>query len=263
MDRDFNENHKKILLRLALFIGELMLINGAETYRVEDTILRICSSRGFNHINVFASPTVIIISDHRFDGYSFMKTIKARSIDLNKISLLNSFSRKFVANKDITVEDAMKELKVLSNVTCYSPILTYISTGVGSAFFAGLLDGNNLPNFIATFLTSILAVMFFKKIMKISSISAFSSLAASTFIALVGLILSQLKVINSPTTLIVGSIMPLLPGVSFIKGIRDLISGDLISGVARSFDALVTAASIACGVGIVLDIWIKLGGKLL
>ena len=45
-------------------------------HRVEDTIIRICKSRNFNHINVFTSPTAIIISDYRFDGYTFMKTIK-------------------------------------------------------------------------------------------------------------------------------------------------------------------------------------------
>lgn len=262
MENDFNQNKKKIILRLALFIGELMLINGAETFRVEDTILRICNSRGYNHVNVFASPTVIIISDYRFDGYSFMKTIKGRSIDLNKISMLNSFSRKFVADKSITAEDAMEELKVLCNTICYSPLLTYFSTGIGSAFFACLLGGNTIPNFIATFLTSILAVMLYKKIMKLSSISAFASLSASTFIALVGLLLFQLGVILSPTTVIVGSIMPLLPGVAFVKGIRDLISGDLISGVTRSFEAFVTAGSIACGVWIVLDLWVRLGGNL-
>ncbi len=262
MENEFSEAYKKSILRLALFLGELMLINGAETFRVEDTILRICTSRGFNHINVFASPTVIIIADYRFDGYSFMKTIKARSIDLNKISLLNNFSRKFVANTDIPLVDAMRELKDISSVTCYSPKLTYLSTGLGSAFFACLLGGNNISNFISTIITSILAVILYKKIMKLSSISAFSSLAASTVIASIGLILTQLHIIVSPTTLIVGSIMPLLPGVSFIKGIRDLISGDLISGVARSFDACVTAVSIACGVGIILNIWISLGGNL-
>ncbi|MFN8605000.1 MAG: threonine/serine exporter family protein [Romboutsia timonensis] len=69
-----------------------------------------CKSRGFNHINVFTSPTVIIISDDRFDGLTFMKTIKSRSIDLNKISLLN-FSREFVSNTDLTVNDAMAKLR--------------------------------------------------------------------------------------------------------------------------------------------------------
>lgn len=262
MSVKFDPSYKKEVLGLALFLGELMLINGAETYRVEDTILRICNSRGFNHINVFTSPTVIIISDYKFDGYSFLKTIKSRSIDLQKISLLNDFSRKFVSNKEITVEDAKKEIKKISRTESYSELMQYISTGIGSAFFAGLVEGNNIPTFIATFITSILAVKIYNKIMGLSSISAFSSLISSSFIAFVGVILTQLNIITAPTMLVVGAIMPLLPGVSFIKGIRDLISGDLMSGVARAFDAGVTAVSIACGVGIVLDIWLRLGGVL-
>ncbi|WP_455538954.1 threonine/serine ThrE exporter family protein [Terrisporobacter sp.] len=262
MENEFSPDNKKNVLRLALFIGEFMLINGAETYRVEDTIIRICKSRNYNHINVFTSPTVIIISDYRFDGYSFMRTIKSRSIDLNKISQLNNFSRKYVTNTDLSVEDSMKELKEILHAASYSPWVLSLSTGIGSAAFATLLEGNNLPTFISTFITSILAVMIYKKIMKVSMIPAFSSLIASTFIALIGVILSQVDILPTPALLIVGSIMPLLPGVSFIKGLRDLISGDLISGVARAFDAGVTAISIACGVGVILDIWLRLGGKL-
>ena len=96
--------------------------------------------------------------------------------------------------------------------------------------------------------------------MKLSSIPAFSSLLACTFIAIVGVLLSHIGILDTPRMLIVGSIMPLLPGVSFIKGIRDLISGDLISGVARAFDAGMTAIAIACGVGLILDLWVRLGG---
>lgn len=262
MNKEYNPDCKKNVLRLALFIGELMLMNGAETYRVEDTIIRICKSRGFNHINVFTSPTAIIISDYRFDGYTFMKTIKRRSIDLNKISLINNFSREFVCNSNLNVSDAMKELKTLISITSYSPVAINFFTGIGSAFFAGLLGGNDIVTFISTFITSILAVIIYNEIMKVSTIPAFSSLVSSTFIAIVGVILSHLNILSAPQMLIVGSIMPLLPGVSFIKGIRDLISGDLISGVARAFDASVTAVSIACGVGVILNIWLKLGGKL-
>ena len=132
---EFSPANKKDVLGLALFLGELMLINGAETYRVEDTVLRICNSRGFNHVNVFASPTVLIISDYKFDGYSFLKSIKSRSIDLHKISLLNDFSRKFVTNTEITVEDAKKEIKKINRSDSYSELAQYISTGIGSAVF--------------------------------------------------------------------------------------------------------------------------------
>ena len=262
MNKEYNPDYKKNVLRLALFIGELMLMNGAETSRVEDTIIRICRSRNFNHINVFTSPTAIIISDYRFDGYTFMKTIKRRSIDLNKISLLNNFSREFVSNTDLSVKDAIKELKSLVNITSYTQLEINFYTGIGSEFFAGLLGGNNIITFISTFITSILAVIIYNKIMKLSTIPAFSSLVSSTFIALVGVILSHFNILSAPEMLIVGSIMPLLPGVSFIKGLRDLINGDLISGVARAFDASVTAISIACGVGIILNIWLQLGGRL-
>ena len=260
MSNEHNIDYKKDILRLALFIGELMLSNGAETYRVEDSILRICKSRGFNYINVFTSPTVIIISDDRFDGLTFMKTIKSRSIDLNKISLLNNFSREFVNNSNLTVDDAMNKLKDIVQVRSYSPKVIYFCTGIGSAFLACLLCGNNIINFLCTFITSIFAVLFYNKIMKLSSIPAFSSLLASTFIAIIGVLLSYIGILDTPRMLIVGSIMPLLPGVSFIKGLRDLISGDLISGVARAFDAGMTAIAIACGVGLVLDLWVRLGG---
>ena len=188
------------------------------------------------------------------------RSIKSRSIDLNKISLLNNFSREFVSNTDLTVDDAMDKLKDVVQTDSYPSKVIYFCTGVGSAFFAGLLGGNNLSTFLCTFITSIFAVLFYNKIMKLSSIPAFSSLLASTFIAIVGVSLSHIGILDTPRVLIVGSIMPLLPGVSFIKGLRDLISGDLISGVARAFDAGITAISIACGVGLILDLWIRLGG---
>lgn len=257
---DKNE-YKKSILRLALFTGELMLSNGAETYRVEDSILRICKSRGFYHINVFTSPTVIIISDERFDGLTFMKIIKSRNMNLERVSLLNSFSREFVNNKDLDAEVAMNYLKEISTKKTYSENLIYLCTGLGSAFFSSILGGENIQTFISTFITAIIGCIIFDKIMLISSIPAFSSLISSITIAIFGVMFANIFGIDTPKMIIVGSIMPLLPGVSFIKGIRDLISGDLISGVSLSFDATMTAISIACGVGLVLDIWIRLGGS--
>lgn len=263
MNQEFNIDleRKKDLFRLALFAGELMLRNGAETYRVEDTVLRICNSRGFRHVNVFTSPTVIIISDERFDGITFMKTIKNRGINLNKINLLNSFSREFVSNTNLSVEDGIKMLKEIEVIKSYDKWMIYIGTGLGSACFAVLL-GATFVDFLLTFITSICAVIIFDKMFTISSISSFSTLTSAIFIATIGVSLSSLGLLSKPNMLIVGSIMPLLPGVALIKGLRDLISGDLISGVARAFDATLTAVAIAVGVGFVLEIWLKLGGVL-
>ena len=56
-----------------------------------------------------------------------MKTIKSRSIDLNKISLLNNFSREFVSNTDLTVDDAMAKLKDIIQSSSYSSKLIYFA----------------------------------------------------------------------------------------------------------------------------------------
>ena len=260
MNEEFD---KKNVLRFALFMGELMLSNGAETNRVEDTVQRICVSRGFKYINVFISPTAIIISDDRFDGFTFMKNVKDRCINLNKIMLFNEYSRKYVSDKSISAIDAIEELKEINkNAYTYPDYIYYLATGVGCAGFAFIIGGNNILNFILTTITSIVATISYKKVMKISNIPAFSSLLASIIITIIATSLTSIGLISSPTTMIVGSIMPLLAGVIFIKGIRDLITGDLLSGVARIAESCLTTIAVASGVGFVLDIWIKLGGVL-
>ena len=42
---------------LAIRAGTIMMKSGAEIYRVEDTIERICKACGIEYVNVFATPT--------------------------------------------------------------------------------------------------------------------------------------------------------------------------------------------------------------
>ena len=60
--------------------------------------------------------------------------------------------------------------------------------------------------------------------------------------------------------MIIGAIIPLVPGVSFTNGIRDIADGDYISGSVRLLDAILVIVSVAIGVGIVLTAVGRLGG---
>lgn len=258
-----NKNtYKKDVLRLATFIGHLMLSNGAETYRVNDTVKRICSSRGFNHINVFVAPNTIIVSDDRFDGYTFMKVIENRCINLNKIDMLNDFSRKFVNQLDMTIDDAINEIKNLDEKSPYNRMELNIWTAIGSSSFAALVGGDNVLTFILTLITSVMAMIIYDKAKKISNIPVFATLVSAIIIGFCGVGLVELGVLNTPKMLIVGSIMPLLPGVPFIKAVRDLVSGELMSGVGRAFEAAIIATAIAVGVGIAMNMYVRFGGVL-
>lgn len=256
---DKQKRYKTEIFRLALFMGELMLKNGAETYRIEECVIRMCESRGFKHVSVFITPTALIISDERFDGISFMKTIKSRVINLNKIDKLNAFARKFEREKEIKFEQARKTLKKIDEEADYNPHTIRIANGAGSALFA-LMLGATLMDSIFTFIVATLVVRVYEEVNLRSNVPVLATIVTSFLIAVAGIALSVFGLVNNFNLLIVGSITPLLPGVALVKGLRDIISGHLLSGVSRTCEAALSATSLAVGTGIVLNIWTKLGG---
>lgn len=261
MLKEIDIEKKKATYRLALFMGELMLKSGAETYRIEDSIIRVCRSRGFTYTNVFVTPTVIIISDERYDGVSFMKSIESRDLNLNRIALLNSFSREFVSNQEMSLSEARKKLKQIESSVEYTDRTTYLGMSLGAAAYS-LLLGCSFNDFIFTFLVSIIIFKLCNKLNNSNYIPFFSTIMTSLFIALAGSLLKTLGLVDDSRMIIIGGIVPLFPGVNLIKGVRDLISGNLLSGLAKAFEACVTAVAIATGVGIVLNMWTVFGGAL-
>ncbi len=63
--------------------------------------------------------------------------------------------------------------------------------------------------------------------------------------------------------IIIGSVMILVPGIGIVNALRDTIAGDLISGIIRGAEAFLIAVAIAVGTGVVLKLWIYLGGTTL
>ena len=60
--------------------------------------------------------------------------------------------------------------------------------------------------------------------------------------------------------IIVGGLMPLVPGVAITNALRDLLAGDLMSGAARILEAALTAVAVAMGVILVLALPMRMGG---
>ena len=51
---------------------------------------------------------------------------------------------------------------------------------------------------------------------------------------------------------IIGGIIPLVPGIALTNGVRDIAGCDYLSGTIRGIEALLIGAAIALGVGFVL-----------
>lgn len=259
---------RKKMLILALFAGEIMLKNGGETYRVEDTIVRLCKSRGFKYVESIVTPTGIYISvDHSDENgdegpiNSFNKRIKNRRINLEKVAMVNEFSRRFV-QEDLTLEEGMKTLRQIElSPAPFSNYQVAFFGGVTSSFFI-LLLGANPVEFISAFIATMFVTYTVTALAEKDFASFTIHLVGGALAALLAVLAGQLHPEVGINRVIIGEIMVMVPGVAITNGVRDSIAGDLISGLARAGEAMIVAVAIAFGVGFVLNLWTFLGGGL-
>ncbi|MBQ9764080.1 MAG: threonine/serine exporter family protein, partial [Phascolarctobacterium sp.] len=78
--------NRKQTLDIAMVVGKVLLKSGAETSRVEDTIERFCNRNHCYGVNVFVTPTVIVLGDEQPDGYCCVSRIRSRSTNLRTVS---------------------------------------------------------------------------------------------------------------------------------------------------------------------------------
>ncbi len=259
------ESNKEIrkLLEVAVYAGKLMLINGGETYRVEETIEWIVKSRGVTDIENFIVPTGIFVScEHEGEQYSYLRRIRSTRIDLEIISLVNAFSREFVQS-DMTTDVAMDRLREIEHAPLYKWPVTVVFGGLAGAFFA-LMLGGQWPEGVLAFVTSgavVAAVRLFQK--HIASYFIRSTLGGAVTMTVAYLLTAMVSpwlVHVRLDQVVIGSIMPLVPGVAITNALRDSINGDFVTGVSKMTEAIITALGIAIGVGVILQAINSLGG---
>ena len=76
---------------------------------------------------------------------------------------------------------------------------------------------------------------------------------ASAVIALIAFAGIRLGLGSNMDKIIIGAIMTLVPGVAITNIMRDIISGDIITGTTKLAEVLLVATSIAIGIALMLS----------
>ena len=239
--------------------GKIMLQSGGETYRVEETIARMCQSFSVDDVDVFASPTAVMVSI-MMDGkiYSVVKRISSRSIDLNKVHNINSLSR-IIYKERPSIEFCEKELEKFCKNDSYSIKTTLLYSGVATSAFA-VLFGGGIIDFIGAFIIGILTKSLSLFLNKSSLNEFFINSICGALISIYSILLLNLGIIGDLNKVVAGSIMLLVPGLSLTNSIRDILEGQLLAGLSKAAEALFIGISTAVGTGSVIHLYLKLGG---
>ena len=110
--QNFSEDYADAILCSALDIGQLLLKSGAEIFRVEDTIERICFAYGAAHVESFSITTLIVASVRMKDGEfsEQMRHVKTSAMNLYRVEMLNNISRE-ICQDGISIAEAREKIK--------------------------------------------------------------------------------------------------------------------------------------------------------
>lgn len=245
-----DEINFEMALDCLLLAGRIMIESGAETYRVEDTMLRMARSLEIEDAQSYVTPTGIILSIGRRQKTK-ITSISNRITDLHKISLVNSVSRK-LSSKIITLEQAYYELIKIQKTNYFLPISLQTLTAALASSALSILFGGMWSDMPATFIAGAIGFIVVTVLQELTKVKFFSEFVAALFIGLVAHFAVKFHLGTEIDKIIIGAVMPLVPGLLITNAVRDLMAGHFTSGISKGAEAFLTAFAIGSGIALVV-----------
>ncbi|MBO5327684.1 MAG: threonine/serine exporter family protein [Clostridia bacterium] len=265
-----DENYYGRILNVAVEIGSAILSYGGSVSRVETAVERICAAYGAKEVNVFAIPSMIIAGVELADGteISQMKRVYSISNNLAMLEKYNQLSRDICKNK----YDLKTLFEQFNKVKQSKPSNKYI-TLLGGALVSGAFNvyfGGGLIDFIPALLIGTLMTY----LNGVFSAKAFNSYARTFTLSVIGgtlaiflcWLLSLIGIQCHTDMVMIGTIMIVVPGLLICNAVRDLFTGDLLSGTLQILNGVLVTLAIAAGYGVAMfifkDIMVNANGPL-
>lgn len=243
-------------LDIANEAGHLMLENGAEISRVEEVMERISSYYGVDSQNFFVLSNGIFTTGQ---GYAHVEHIPIHGCQLDRVFETNLLSRDIERGK-YTLEGAYKRLQEIRNMPNHPAWEQILGSALGSGAFCAIFGGSVLDCAISTF-SGIILWIFVLLVSAPYLSKVVGNILGGMLVSLLCIISHQIIPDTHLGNMIIGAIIPLIPGISFTNGIRDLAAEDYLAGITRLADALMVFLCIALGVSttFLIDSYIRGG----
>ncbi len=258
-------------LELVTRIGEVLLKNGGEIFRVQQTMQLVAKAYGIPGFQVYVLANGLFVSMQE-EGRTITRPVESgdaagqehlasqvryvplSSVHLGRVAAVNNLSREIVAQK-YTVEEASRKIEQIDKLPFTSNAVQTLMSGLGAGAFC-ILFGGSLLDSAAAFLSGLVLWIFVLFLTARGANKIMVNILASALVTAMGVLFFHLFSFgDSMDMIVIGSIVPLLPGVPLTNSIRDYLNGDYLSGTIRMIDAVLVACCIALGVGIVLRVF--------
>lgn len=244
-------NYNKIVQNI-LDVGEALLKSGAENFRLEDSLYRMCRSYGFKRYDVYAVPSNIQITVETQEGefITQIRQIESTDIDFERLDYLNNLSRYVCANTPDEEEFHERYMEVMQRKGPH-PAVKYFAGIMGGAGFA-VFFGCGFADALVAVLVSFMIVAVGGWLGKHESNLLIYNMILAFLSEIVILISARAGVGIYPDRIMIGIVMLLISGLGVTNGIREILQRDFISGALNIMNAMLGAAGIAFGIALAI-----------
>lgn len=243
------------LLSLATDLGYGLLESGAEIYRVEESIQRLLHAYGVAQADPFVIPNCIIVSMVTPEGVPMtrVRRMPSHGTDVDLLERYNDLCRA-LCRDPVPLEEAEPRLRWIGQhrreYTMPGLMAAYVvASGAFVLFFKGTLYDALCGGLCGLAIGLALTAMTWLR-----TNLFFKSMIGAAISALLALGLTHIGLGQHSEKIIIGALMAMVPGIIFTNAIRDVMAGDMVAGISKIADALLTGVSVALGTAFALGL---------
>ena len=237
---------RRRIMDFIMAAGQTLLENGAEVFRAEQTRQIMARSLHLREFHVYVLTNGIFASAGTAE-ISEVRNVPVRTIHLGRVAAVNELSREIAAGQ-VNLEQAELQLVAARRIPFPGGLAQVLSGAIGSAAFA-MMFGGGIWEAVAAAAAGGTVNLYLWLCRRLPAL--IQKITGAALITLVCILVCG-ALGASVNHAVIGALMILTPGVAFTMSIRDFVKGDYLSGTIRLIDAILVAACLACGTGLVL-----------
>ena len=238
-------------LETVLYAGNLLLSSGAEIYRAEETMYRIADAMQIKDMDAYVTNRGIFASGN-VPGKgieSRIMSVPDKELNIDKIEAVNELSREFCSNRmDLSyLKASLQNIANMGEQNVGEKILSYF---FGAGCFSYAIGTSFRDSLCAAIIGSLVGFYMIWSKYRIKS-RVLITIIASVLTALLSNLFVAIGLGSRLSFIIIGAMMDLVPGVSFVNSVREFSQNNFATGQTLLTSALLTCVSMASGVALV------------
>lgn len=235
-----------------------LAVSGAETYRVEESVKRICAAYSLD-ARVYAIPHSLIITIMIPGQLPLTQLCRMDylGIDLEAVEQYSNLSRRICAEKP-DWEEALRWLETSNQTQKHYPLSVDLLGHILVASGFCLFFGGSAADAVCSGLCGLLLGFMGRWLSNTNTF--FQKILPAFCMAFLAYAMAALNLTDNVDTSVIGALMLLVPGILFTNAIRDIIFGDTNSGINRIVEVLLIAVAISLGTAAAWNLSVTLWG---